>query len=297
MEKGKASSTAGDAAGARALHTLFESPVVFDDPYALGFASPNYQKMANNRLLRFFVTTFVLNKIRPVAGQVLARARYAEDLLLEAIAQGMRQYVIIGAGYDSFALRNPQLDGELKIYEIDHPDTQASKREKLAELNLQPPSMVEYVPVDFEHETVADGLARSSFQPHAAGFFSWLGTVPYLTRSATENTLRALAQHSAPGSQIVFDYMLPEHLVPASEMRTTRALKKFTEYRGEPLIGEIDPAELAALLDNLGWQLLEDLEFDEQARRYFGNRSDGLRPWAASSFAHALVRPPQEGDD
>ncbi len=289
MEKGQASSTAGDAAGARALHTLFESPVIFDDPYAIDFASPRYRKIASNPVLRFFVMRFIFSKIRPVAGQVLARARYAEDLLQEAVRSGMQQYVIVGAGYDSFALRNPDLDGRIKLYEIDHPDTQTSKLERLQALELRSPAMVEYVPVDFERETVADGLARSGFSPDQPAFFSWLGTVPYLTPEATENTLRAIAGYAATESQIVFDYMLPEHCIPQEEMRTTRALKRFTQQRGEPLIGELIPDDLGRLLKTLGWELLEDLDVNAQTQRYFADRSDGLRPWAASSFAHAKI--------
>ena len=289
MQKGQASSTAGDAAGARALHVLFESPVIFDDPYALDFASPRFQKIATNRLLRFFIMRFVFSRIRPVAGQVLARARYAEDLLRDAIDQGVEQYVIVGAGYDSFALRHPELEGKIRIYEIDHPDTQASKLQKLKTLGLATPSMVEYVPVDFESEAISDGLARSNFRTDAPAFFSWLGTVPYLSQEAVESTLRAIAGEAAPGSQIVFDYMLPEHRIPSGELRTTRALRRFTEQRGEPLIGEIDPAELPDLLARLGWTLQQDLGLEAQPQRYFQNRTDGLRPWAASNFAHAVI--------
>ena len=101
--------------------------------------------------------------------------------------------------------------------------------------------------------------------------------------SYTVDTLRAIAEYSAPGSQIVFDYMLPEQFIPPDEMRSTRALRKFTEQRGEPLIGEINPADLADLLDELGWDLLEDLDVGAQMQRYFVNRRDGLRPCAASS--------------
>ncbi|MEM1112119.1 MAG: SAM-dependent methyltransferase [Pseudomonadota bacterium] len=289
MQKGKASTTAGDAAGARALHTLFEQPVILDDPFALDFASPNFRRIANNRLLRFFVMRFIFSKIRPVAGQVLARARYAEDLLHEAVAQGMAQYVIVGAGYDSFALRNPSLENQINIYEIDHPDTQASKRQKFEALGLETPDMVEYAPVDFEVETVADGLARSGFASDQPAFFSWLGTVPYLTRPATESTLSAIARFSAPGSRIVFDYLLPEYCIPQEELKTTKALKKFTEQRGEPLIGELVPQELPAFLESLGWRLEADLDVEAQAQRYFTDRDDGLRPWAASRFAYAVA--------
>lgn len=291
MKQGKASTTAGDAAGARALHTLFEKPVIFDDPYALGFASPRFRKLADRPILRFFVMQFIFRKIRPVAGQVLARARYAEDLLDGALGSGVRQYVIIGAGYDSFALRRPNLAGHLKLFEIDHPDTQARKLEKISQLELKPPEMVEYVAVDFERETVAEGLARSGFRTDIPTFFSWLGTTAYLSREATEGTLRAIAQYAAPGSEIVFDYMLPDKAIPKSEIRTSRHLKKFTQQRGEPLIGEIDPVELEALLEGLDWELIEDLDGSEQEARYFSGRSDGLRPWAATNFAHARTNP------
>jgi len=290
MNKGQASNGAADAAGARALHVLFEQPLVFDDPYALGFASPRFRNMADKPLLHFLIMHVLCRKMRPVSGQILARARYAEDLLDRALANGIQQYVIIGAGYDSFALRRPNLKSHLKLFELDHPLTQARKREKIAQLKLRPPEMVEYVALDFERESVAEGLARSGFNADTPAFFSWLGTVPYLTHEATAGTLSSVAQVAARGSEIVFDYMLPDSAIEKSERRNTQALKKFTQKRGELLISAMEPAELESCLDTLGWELLENINAQEQERRYFTGRRDGLRPWAASNFAHARVR-------
>ena len=197
MKEGRASRTAESAAAARAVHYLYHSPTIFEDPFALEFTSPVWRRIIVTRPLRWFVFNVLLRSLLPVAAQVVARSRYAEDLLEQAIAAGVRQYVIVGAGFDSFALRRRDLEPTVRVFELDHPDTQRAKRRRLLTLGVDQPNNVEFVGIDFEHESVADGLTRSNYQPARPAFFSWLGSTPYLSNAATLGTLGSIARLAA----------------------------------------------------------------------------------------------------
>jgi methyltransferase (TIGR00027 family) len=193
----------------------------------------------------------------------------------------------VGAGFDSFALRRRDLESKLRIFELDHPDTQQAKRERLGRGGL--PGNLEFVAVDFERENVADALARSTFEREQPAFFSWLGTTPYLSNSATRQTLAAIARFAATGSGLVFDYLIPDTLLLEPDRLTVEKLKRLTQRQGEPLVGAFDPQELRGMLASVGFEFVENLTAAQQEQRYFANRRDGLRPGAASCFAHVRV--------
>jgi len=289
MKEGRTSRTAEIAAATRALHHRYVSPTIFEDPFALEFTNPTWRRIVVTRPLRWLIFDVLLGSMRPVGAQVVSRSRYAEDLLEKAIAAGIRQYVIVGAGFDSFALRRRDLEPTVRVFELDHPDTQRAKRERLQSIGVDLPSNLEFVGIDFEHETVADGLARSSYQPDSRAFFSWLGTTPYLSNSATLGTLASIAQLAAERTEIVFDYLVCDEAMSGEERRIVEKLKRFTARRGEPVVGEFDPAELETVLRSVGLELIENFSGADQEKRYFADRQDGLRPMAASYFAHARV--------
>ncbi len=289
MKKGRGSRTAEVAAATRAVHHLYDEPVVFADPYALQFAGPVWRTVVSVGLLRWLILRVLLGAMRPVAGQVAARSRYAEDMLAKAVANGVDQYVIVGAGFDSFALRRADLASRLRVFELDHPDTQRDKRERVNRLGVGVPENLEFVGVDFEKESVADGLRRSGFQSDRPAFFSWLGTTPYLSNAATLNTLASIAGFARPGSQIVFDYLVPDDALSGDDRRVVDKLKRFTARRGEPLIGEFHPTELAQELRAIGFEMIEDATGAQLEERYFANRSDDLRPMGGARFAYATV--------
>jgi methyltransferase (TIGR00027 family) len=290
MNKGSASRTAAVAAAARARHCLYESPVIFQDPFALEFTSPTWRRIVVTKPLRWLVFERLLRALRPVGAQIVARSRYAEDVLQQAIAAEVRQYVIVGAGFDSFVLRRRDLESTLRVFELDHPDTQQAKRERLSRVGL--PGNLEFVAADFERETVADALSRSSFERERPAFFSWLGTTPYLSNSATRKTLDSIGRFAATGSEVVFDYLVPDDLLLEPDKLTVEKLKRFTARQGEPLVGAFHPEELEAMLASAGFDLVENLTAAQQEQRYFANRRDGLRPMPASFFAHARVSRP-----
>ena len=289
MQEGRASRTAEVAAATRAIHHLDGGPRVFDDPYALQLTSPTLRRIVEARPARWFLTQVAFRWRRAVSAEVVARSRYAEDLLEEAIAGGIHQYVLVGAGFDSFALRHRDSHSDLRIFELDHPDTQRVKVERILALDIELPSMVEFVEIDFEEEPVADALASSSYEPARPAFFSWLGTTPYLSNAATTATLSSIAGYAALGSEIAFDYLVPDEALSSSERRVVQKLKHFTARRGEPLIGEIHPDKLKALLESTGLELIANFSGRDQKDRYFAGRNDGIHPLPSFYYAHARV--------
>lgn len=289
MKKGQASRTAEAAAAVRAMHRLYDVPVVFDDAFALDLTSPGWRRIATSGVLHWLITKVVARSQSPVAAQVVARSRFAEDLLKDAVAGGLRQYVLVGAGFDSFALRHHEQHSALRVFELDHPDTQRVKRERILALGDELPDILEFVEIDFEQQAVAEALAGSSYQADLPAFFSWLGTTPYLSNEATLATLRSIAEYAAPGSEIVFDYLVPGEILSGPDRQVVEKLERFTARRGEPLIGQFHPAELKNTLGSVGIELLEDFSGADQDERYFEDRDDGLRPMQASHFVHARV--------
>ena len=230
-----------------------------------------------------------LAAFRPTSAQILSRARYAEDCLEEALAEGIEQYVIVGAGLDSFALRRPDLSSRLAIFELDHPDTQRAKRDRLASLARKLPDQLEFAPIDFEAEAIDAALARSSFSGEKRAFFSWLGTVSYLSDEAVFSVLTALSSLASVGSQLVFDYAVPDDLLSDADRRMVVRLRRFTARRGEPVVTFFDPAALCERVGKLGYRVLENLAPAEQDRRYFSDRSDGFSAFSGSYYVRLAV--------
>ena len=278
------------AAVVRALHFVFESPVVFADPYAGRLAGPVWHLISKSRLLYRIGTQTIYKGLTPIRRQVLARARYAEDKLEKAMEAGITQYIIIGAGFDSFALRRKDLTDKIFIYELDHPASQQSKQDRLAKLNFGLPSTHEFVPVDFELQSVGEALERSSYNSERPAFFSWLGTVHYLSKPAVFNTLKSISACSCAGSELVFDYAAPESSAANSDQQTIKKLKRFTRRRGEPIISMFDPDYFPEQVSKIGFELMENLSPEAQADRYF-KQCDGKRVKMPGSYFVHFCRP------
>ncbi len=267
MQEGKFSRTARRVAIRRAAHQLLDHPRVLDDPLALriigseaeqALRSDPKEDHAFSRAFRAFMA---------------ARSRYAEDELGHAVAHGITQYVVLGAGLDTFAYRNPH--GDLRVFEVDHPATQAWKREQLQAASIAIPSSLTFVPIDFEQQTLAEGLEQSGFEASAAAFFSWLGVTPYLTREACMTTLRSIAKLPT-GSGVVFDFAVDPALLNAGQRMALDALSKRVARYGEPLQLFFDPGKLQDELKAMGFHRTEFLQGKELNARYFHNRKDGL---------------------
>lgn len=290
MKAKQRSKTAEAAAAFRAWHLLHGNPTVYEDPFAIQLTSASWRSILNSRILTWLVIEKLLGPIQPVFAEVLGRARYTEDLLDEAIKNGVDQYVLLGAGLDSFALRRKDLEATLKVYELDHPASQESKKKRLRKLGLDLPSNVEFVSIDFDKESLADGLKRSLYSNGRRAFFSWLGTTPYLTRDAVFQSLRFVASMAVAGSEIVFDYMIPKKFVPADDIPSVEALERSVRRLGEPFVSAFDPNVFPQDVCTLGFELVEQLSPKQISERYFTGRSDGLRPFPAVCFVHFRVR-------
>jgi methyltransferase (TIGR00027 family) len=216
----------------------------------------------------------------------LARARYVEDSLFEALAHGAHQYVIIGAGLDTLAFRRPDLQDQLQVIEIDHPATQAFKRARLANAGLVAPSNLYFAAADLERERLAIALDRTPYDPAAPTFFAWPGVTAYLTRQAIFETLRSIADLAAPGSRLVFDYLEPAAFAPDAPARVRFLIQRASEA-GEPMLAGLDPGALASDLEHVGFHLVEDLGPREIQSRFLAD-VDGFR--AVEYWHFAQVR-------
>ena len=196
-------------------------------------------------------------KQQPIRIFMAARSRFAEDCLGAAVVRGVRQAVVLGAGLDTFSLRNPYSELGLRVFEVDHPATQAWKLRRLAEVGLAIPASLSFAAVDFESDDLSRGLMDAGFKPDRPAFFIWLGVVPYLGRAAIAATLRYIA--SVPESEVVFDYSEPLESYPPERRDEIVALGARAAESGEPWLSHFDPGEIEQELRGYGFQDFEDL--------------------------------------
>jgi len=303
VNDGGPSRTALIAALMRAAHTRLDRPQLIDDPWGdrlvsdaekaalyqrvLDDADPERKGRLESLRSPQAAIDAVLRSHRTYAGVIL-RSRYAEDALEGAVAAGARQYVLIGAGFDSFIVRQPPFAREISIFEIDHPASQAMKRQRLEDCAVRIPPNVHFVPADLTRESLASVLARSNFSRAGPAFFSWLGVTIYLPRDANLATLRGVATSAAAGSEVVFTYIDQRAL----EERRSAALEKMRPSRAtlrEPWISGFNPATLAKELKALGLLLVEDLGGLELRDRYCAGQRNGLSPGTSGHVARARV--------
>lgn len=282
MRSGKPSSTAERVALRRAAHQLLDEPKVFDDPIALKIVGAAAEADIRAHPRRHQGTIG-----RYMRALLVARSRYCEDALAVAVGRGVRQCVILGAGLDTFAYRSP-LAAEVKVFEVDHPATQAWKRRRLAETGITVPASLTFAPVDFESEPLADGLSRAGVDLAAPVFFSWLGVVYYLTRDTAMSTLRFVASLPA-GSEIVFDYSDEPQSLDLPARIVFRVIIAAVAGLGEPWRTYFRPEALKAELSALGFGEIEDLDGPAMNARYFADRDDGLKVGGLIHLVRARV--------
>jgi methyltransferase (TIGR00027 family) len=282
----KASQTAIGTALMRAAHTRLDRPPLIDDPWGDRLIhDPERDAMRN--LAGAYELDAAL-RAHPSYGTVILRARYAEDALVEAVARGIAQYVIVGAGLDSFALRDPPFAHQLEVFEVDHPATQAFKIERLADSGIELPPRLHFVPADLSEVQLDAALAHSPYRFEKRAFFSWLGVTPYLSHDANLATLRAIAGCSPSGSELVFSYTDQSVFEPDDEEADgLTAARAALASAGEPWVSGFHPHELADDLRACGLELLEDLGPEELNVRYCTGRGAGLSPSPKAHVAHA----------
>ena len=268
------SRTAELVAVSRARHLLrHKPPYIFNDPYAFRFLSKRWQRILGSRLRDALFSRVLLRRLMPITTQPLTRARFTEDCLLAAIENGVGQYVILGSGYDTFALRHPGHD--VTIYEIDLASTIALKRERARAAGLELPDSLRLIPIDFEKDDLADRLTAHGFEPGRRSFFNWLGVTYYLSRDAIQDTLNKVSGITCPGSEIVFDYLAEANSIPEDERTLAVRMKNYVGKLGEPMITSFDPARTETDFNIDGhWDVVRNDSPADQHRRYVEGRSD-----------------------
>ena len=303
MTEKQAGMSALAMAYARAYHATHESPGIFDDFLAKDLFTPEELAERDRMwagMLQYLAPELASTNPDPAtaAGLViqltngpitLPRSRYAEDRLEESIQRGVRQYVILGAGFDTFAYRRPDLAARLQIFELDHPATQAIKRERVAAAGWPHPKNLHFIPVDFTRESLADTLGRSPYRADQAGFFSWLGVSYYLTREVVLATLQSIASTAARGSTVVFDYLHTDAYDPEKAGKRMQQMQHMAAQLGEPMKSGFDPLAFASALEPLGLRLVENLDPAAIEARYFQGRSDRYHAVEHFHYAKAVV--------
>lgn len=263
-----ASRTALGVARRRAAHQILDRPLVFQDPLAA--------RILFDPLASFIASDANARGSRALRAFVAARSRYAEDQAAAFFRRGVMQYVVLGAGLDTFGYRNPY-DPALKIFEVDHPNTQVWKRERLKAAAIDIPDSLMFVPVNFENESLDAALRNTpEFDATRPSFFSLLGVTPYLSKEAWLKTLKVVAGMPA-GSGIAFDYAVPASSLNRWERMGLEMLSARVASIGEPFRLFMEPREVSQMLSELGFVEIEDLGQQEINTLYFRDREDGLR--------------------
>ena len=275
-------STAVRAALWRAMHILVDPPPhVLEDEVGLRLVSPSDDWRSRPDMDPGWTSPFR-------AGMV-ARARFIEDLVAECEADGVRQYVMLGAGLDTFAQRRPDLASRLLVYEVDQPGPQAWKRDRLAALSYPEPEWLRFVPVDFETgASWWDEVTAAGLDTQQPAIIASTGVSMYLTKDATAATLRQVARLPA-GSSLAMTFLLPTELVDEADRPGYQAAQEGARRSGTPFISLYAPDEILALARDAGFPRVEHVSSNELCARYFANRSDGLRPSSGEDFVVATT--------
>lgn len=278
MQAGGPSHTAIACAGSRAAHLVVdEPPFLFEDTVAavlLGDIADMLVEWHRNEPM------LADTRVRAVA-----RSRYTEDRLAEAVGRGVDQYVILGAGLDTFAYRS-KLAASVRVFEVDHPSTQQWKRDRLAATGITVPAAVTYVSVDFTTDSLAECLEAAGFDARRASFVSWLGVTFYLTAEAIGTTLAVIGRW-AQGTELVCEYNLPSEMRDAAAQRYADFVMPTAARHGEPWLTSLRPDEMTTLLTDHGLHVVEQLDQQSWVSPDLWQRADTLRPTHFAMLARA----------
>ncbi len=271
VRQGEPSRSALSVASLRAVHQLLDDPLVLPDAIALPLLGASTEAALRD-------DPFALNDpmSRSLRAALVARSRFVEDELSSCVAAGVHQYLVVGAGLDTFAYRNPYHDEGLRVFEVDHPGTQRWKQQLLAEASIGVPESLTFVAADFERDDLASALRQAGFRADQAACVSWMGVSMYLTTDAVAATLRTLAGFAA-GSRLCFDYRVPVAMLNPVERVINEVIEQRVVALGEPWLSTFDPTHLRQQMLELGFSTAESATPEDLNARYFARRKDGLR--------------------
>jgi methyltransferase (TIGR00027 family) len=264
-----ASRTALATAYLRAAHQIFDAePLVLKDPVVLKLLGPDAEKR-----IRDAVGKYMSPQAKALRAHVVLRSRYAEDRLETSMERGVSQYILVGAGFDTFAVRSPAWAAHLRIIEVDHPDTQRLKRAKISEAGIPVPGNVVFAGINFENESLEEGLIRNGIRSDKPTFFSWLGVTMYLTEPAIDATLKGLANYPT-GSEAVITFRQP----PSTQSSASSRLADLVSEAGEPFVTYFTPEKFRDKLLEAGFAKVEFLTPDRSARYFRGGENSLPNP-------------------
>jgi methyltransferase (TIGR00027 family) len=251
----------------------------------------NDSEYATSQSKRTINSESLMQETHRYAGLFSSRARYAEDALEKAFRQGVTQYVILGAGMDTFAFRRPEMMEHLEVFEVDHPSTQKFKLHRLAELGWKHPAKLHFIPIDFTKESLVTALTSlSSYEPKVKSFFNWLGVTYFLTREDAFITFRSITEIAPAGSIVVFDYLDTDAFIPEKSSPQMQKSLEYLRKIGEPMITGFNPSTLGEELASSGFSLQENLSPADIEERYFQGCTDGYHAYEYGHFAFAVVK-------
>lgn len=287
MPVGNESHTALITAFSRAYHARHAELPMFHDDLAESMLAPGAYEFLSTSMAKLLPlyqpetaaagldeTAALAEFMRLTGWTTLMRSRFTEDHLETAVRAGTGQYLILGAGLDTFIFRKAESMGRLRVFELDHPATQEFKRERIAALGWLKPDTAYYVPIDFTSQRVDEVLGDTAFDPTANTFVSWLGVTYYLSREVVLGTLRTLAGVLAPGSTIVFDYYDHDALDPDRASHYMRRMQELVGRLGEPILSTFDPGTLSDEIAATGCEIVDNLGPAQLQTRYFEGRTD-----------------------
>jgi methyltransferase (TIGR00027 family) len=269
LRQGKPSITAQGAAEGRAAHQLLDRPLIFEDRLALRILGKEGEAK-----LRSDLANHQAPLMRALRGQFVGRSRYAEDALAAAVGGGTRQYVVLGAGLDTYAYRHT--GSAVRVFEVDHPATQAWKRERLAEVGIDVPTSLSFAPFDFGVQGLPDGLSKAGFDKREPTFVACLGVSYYLQAEAFHETLRWVAS-LAGSSELAFDFMPPQAQLSAQGRAAFEQVAAMVASHGEPVRSSFEPRQLSDRMLRLGFREAEVMTADEVNARSFEPVGSELR--------------------
>ena len=267
----KPSKTADLVAAARAVHMIRHKPPLFEDPFAKQLCGKFWQRIIRSKFLTLLMVDILLRDILPLAPLVPTRARFCEDVLDELVNDGVDQYVIIGAGLDSFAMRRTEFENRVTVFELDQPAGQNEKRKRMAEFGIPEPNNVRYIGVDLNEQDMFEALAQHGFDTSKRSVFSWFGVTYYLPIDTVRETLESIVNTVASGSEVVFDFRIPLADAPSDWHTAHKKMGDYVAKRGEPFITEFSRQSMEQFVLDCGFQKVQVPTPDEIHQRYLAN--------------------------
>lgn len=287
MKKGKSSSTAWGVTLARVAHVRWDdAPPIFDDSLAFELVEPEIQPI----LEHYGPKEGAAEQLRRARAYLPLRQRYQEERLAAAYEErGVRQFVLLGAGLDTYAFRQPAEREDLDIYEVDFPATQAEKRARIQGLGWREPTNLKFVPCDFEQDTLSEVLSEAGFDSRLPSYFAWMGVTVYLERATVRSTLIDVLALSAPGSSIAFEYALPIEDLSGTDLLSREYSLAQKNREREPFLSHFRLDEIRTLASDVGWKRVDALDHEATAARVLAGRSDGLSIHMGFRLAEAFA--------